>query len=182
MPKPEWVDSETGNAFSEGTELLYADMNVDRGDTFRSFTMRDNVVTPFERKVYGIVTTLWPNEDNYAAVLFCKENGKLDGTICYIDGFGFYGTREEHSGDFKSHVHRFYNSKSETNYTIWESELGMARLYEVPDEVKAGVVMPTVKHDPREGIYTIEGIRLNVNRDELPAGFYIINGKKTFVN
>ena len=67
-----------------------------------------------------------------------------------------------------------FTGMSDTGVTAWAYKT----IDELPANVNELTVQTAIKH---EGIYDLQGRRLNIKRSSLPPGIYIINGRKTVI-
>lgn len=77
LADPDWIDSETGLPYPEGTELIYSDMNVKEGECFNTFQLDGNVVTRMEKKVRALTTALYGNSKRLPQLCFVMRKETL---------------------------------------------------------------------------------------------------------
>lgn len=103
--------------------------------------------------------------------MFCDEEGDADRTMRYVGGIGLYRYFEDYNQGYTTHINHIFADDG----TIIAKGCGVT-------PPKFVGMQGVFEESDKAAIYTIEGLQLNVIRDELSPGFYIINGKKMFVN
>lgn len=96
-----------------------------------------------------------------------------------VSTLGFYWQAEDgHS--LKNAAHRGYLALASSGDSN-EVKSIVISFGDEGDETTAIVATPADGETPQTGIYTLTGVRLNVDAESLPRGLYIINGKKTLI-
>ncbi len=106
----------------------------------------------------GDITHHYCSDNDNAYTLYAHWEKDTENFIWEDDGSGFYGTDKHHRID--------YNSFTPWNHMFVEDTTTDINEVEVSNEVKS---------NKAEGIYTLNGVKVN---EITKSGIYIINGKK----
>lgn len=175
--REEWKDSETMSHFGKDEELLYIDLNLKKGDILNTFSVNDGIVTKHQKKVFGLTTTTNLFDNPSQVMVFYDDNGVPDTTGCYIDGIGFITV------DIPDN-----NADGPTTFlkAVKDGETGqIAELQQYKTFgghlAKEGIEEAVINIPNLSGVYNLQGIKVGETIGNLPAGLYIVNGKKVLI-
>ena len=169
------------NELNAGETAIFADtpMTITGGGTLNvkseegcgiyawstNLTIKDCIVNV--KGKWGIIGQNGSNEKLFINKATVTAEG-VDGSIC-----NFASLTLEYSNITQPSGARFDESK---HAVVLNGEVVTSKIVITRDP--AGINTPTIDTATKQGIYTLSGVKLNGEVEDLPKGVYIVNGKK----